>query len=106
MYDIIIEDTTHHFEDQIRVIENCYQHLKPGGILIYATCSLLKEENGDIVHSFLQQNPDFLPDPLYHAYPQKTIEALEITKTQCDLSLLPSIHGTDGFFVSRMRRNA
>lgn len=34
MYDIIIEDTTHQFEDQIRVIENCYQYLKPGGILI------------------------------------------------------------------------
>jgi len=34
MYDIIIEDTTHQFEDQIRVIENTYQYLKPGGIMI------------------------------------------------------------------------
>lgn len=34
LYDIIVEDTTHQFEDQIRVIENCYQYLKPGGILI------------------------------------------------------------------------
>jgi predicted O-methyltransferase YrrM len=34
LYDIIIEDTTHEFEDQIRVIENTYQYLKPGGILI------------------------------------------------------------------------
>lgn len=34
MYDIIIEDTTHNFEDQIRVIENVYQYLNPGGILI------------------------------------------------------------------------
>lgn len=33
-YDIIIEDTTHQFEDQIRVIENTYKYLKPGGILI------------------------------------------------------------------------
>jgi predicted O-methyltransferase YrrM len=33
-YDIIIEDTTHQFEDQIRVIENTYQYLKPGGIFI------------------------------------------------------------------------
>jgi predicted O-methyltransferase YrrM len=33
-YDIIIEDTTHQFEDQIRVIENTYQYLKPGGIMI------------------------------------------------------------------------
>jgi len=34
LYDIIIEDTTHVFEDQIRVIENVYEYLKPGGILI------------------------------------------------------------------------
>lgn len=34
LYDIIIEDTTHQFEDQIRVIENTYKYLKPGGILI------------------------------------------------------------------------
>jgi SAM-dependent methyltransferase len=34
LYDIVIEDTTHHFEDQIRVIENMYQHIKPGGIII------------------------------------------------------------------------
>jgi len=34
LYDIIIEDTTHQFEDQINVIENIYQYLKPGGILI------------------------------------------------------------------------
>ena len=34
LYDIIIDDTTHQFEDQIRVIENTYQYLKPGGVLI------------------------------------------------------------------------
>jgi predicted O-methyltransferase YrrM len=34
LYDIIIEDTTHVFEDQIRIIENTYQYLKPGGIII------------------------------------------------------------------------
>ena len=93
-------------EKQSDILQKASEFVKPGGILIYATCSLLKEENGDIVQSFLQKNPDFLPDSLYHAYPQKTIEALGITETQCDLSLFPSIHGTDGFFVSRMRRNA
>jgi SAM-dependent methyltransferase len=45
MYDIIIEDTTHQFEDQIRVIENCYQYLKPGGVLIIEDIFKSYDEN-------------------------------------------------------------
>jgi predicted O-methyltransferase YrrM len=58
MYDIIIEDTTHQFEDQIRVIENCYQYLKPGGILIVEDIFKSYNENGyinrltPILHNF------------------------------------------------------
>lgn len=46
LYDIIIEDTTHQFEDQINVIENTYQYLKPGGILIIE----------DIYKSYIEDN--------------------------------------------------
>jgi len=58
MYDIIIEDTTHQFEDQIRVIENCYQYLKPGGILIIENIFKSYNENdyinrlNPILHNF------------------------------------------------------
>jgi predicted O-methyltransferase YrrM len=45
LYDIIIEDTTHQFEDQIRVIENVYQYLKPGGILIIEDIFKSSNEN-------------------------------------------------------------
>lgn len=45
MYDIIIEDTTHQFEDQIRVIENVYKYLKPGGILIIEDIFKSYDEN-------------------------------------------------------------
>ena len=44
MYDIIIEDTTHKFEDQIRVIEHVYLYLKPGGILIIEDIFLSADE--------------------------------------------------------------
>jgi predicted O-methyltransferase YrrM len=58
LYDFIIEDTTHQFEDQIRVIENTYQYLKPGGILIIE--DIFKRYNEDdyikrlqpILHNF------------------------------------------------------
>lgn len=45
LYDVIIEDTTHQFEDQIRVIENTYQYLKPGGVLIIE--DIFKSNNED-----------------------------------------------------------
>jgi predicted O-methyltransferase YrrM len=45
VYDIMIEDTTHKFEDQIRVIENVYPYLKPGGILIIEDIFLSADEN-------------------------------------------------------------
>jgi len=48
LYDIIIEDTTHLFEDQIRVIENTYQYLKPGGIMIIKDIFKLSDENSYI----------------------------------------------------------
>lgn len=47
-YDIIIEDTTHQFEDQIRVIENVYNYLKPGGILIIENIFKSYNENNYI----------------------------------------------------------
>jgi hypothetical protein len=58
LYDIIIEDTTHQFEDQIRVIENTYQYLKPGGILIIESIFKSYDENDyinrlqPILHNF------------------------------------------------------
>jgi predicted O-methyltransferase YrrM len=53
MYDMIIEDTTHQFEDQIRVIENIYSYLKPGGILIIE--DIFKSYNEDHYITRLQQ---------------------------------------------------
>lgn len=49
IYDIIIEDTTHKFEDQIRVIEHVYPYLKPGGILIIEDIFISTAENEYII---------------------------------------------------------
>ena len=61
MYDIIIEDTTHQFEDQIRVIENIYQYLKPGGVLIIEDIFKHYNENDYInrLNPIMQQFQDF-----------------------------------------------
>ena len=58
LYDIIVEDTTHQFEDQIRVIENTYQYLKPGGMMIIEDIYKSYDENSyinrlqPILHNF------------------------------------------------------
>jgi hypothetical protein len=61
MYDIIIEDTTHQFEDQIRVIENTYKYLKPGGIMIIEDIFKSYNENNYInrLSTVLQNFQDY-----------------------------------------------
>ena len=61
LYDIIIEDTTHQFEDQIRIIENIYQYLKPGGILIIENIFKSYNENNyiDRLMPILEQFQDW-----------------------------------------------
>ena len=81
---------------QRAILENCSNYVKPGGILVYSTCTILKEENEDIVKAFLQTHPEF--------------EAVPFTYPVCGeqahgwITLLPHLHHTDGFFIAKLRR--
>jgi 16S rRNA (cytosine967-C5)-methyltransferase len=74
--------------------------LKNGGRLVYATCSLLHEENQGIVEAFLSTHPEFILLPAGEVLAQQKIP-LEMGKY---LQLLPQQHGTDGFFAAVMER--
>lgn len=69
--------------------------VKPGGRLVYATCSLLRAENEDIVDEFLLQHPDFTRVPVNDILARLQIP---LTLPGQDLRLFPHIHGTDGFY--------
>jgi 16S rRNA (cytosine967-C5)-methyltransferase len=80
--------------------------VKPGGALVYATCSVLPEENGDQVAAFLAEHPDFALEPYAEAWrarlatePPRSADGKDDT-----LQLTPLRHGTDGFFIALLRR--
>ena len=94
--------------DQRTVLGGAVPLVKPGGRLVYVTCSVLPQENGDQVTAFLAAHDDFHPLP----YADIWREALPgDAPTSADggeetLLLTPASHGTDGFFIAVLERTA
>jgi 16S rRNA (cytosine967-C5)-methyltransferase len=72
-----------------------------GGRLIYATCSVLREENDAVVERFLRERPDFVVMPLKEIWGKARAAELG---DETFLRLLPHVHDTDGFFAAILRR--
>ncbi len=89
---------------QLHILQLYAQCVAPGGILVYATCSLLPQENELVVEQFLREHPEFEPDPLLPAFETYHIRLPLLQPDQWHYTMLPSVMGTDGFFVARMRR--
>ena len=75
--------------------------LKPGGRLVYATCSFLPDENQEVIESFLSDHPQFSVSNCTELLAQKKISL----DTGEFLQLSPHIHNTDGFFAAALVRN-
>ena len=75
--------------------------LKPGGRLVYGTCSLLAEENEEIVKDFLARHPDFALVPAKAVLDKQGVKVAGIGEY---LRLYPHRHDTDGFFAAVMER--
>ncbi|MBR7779994.1 RsmB/NOP family class I SAM-dependent RNA methyltransferase [Undibacterium rugosum] len=85
---------------QASILASAARMVKPGGRLVYATCSILDEENEGIVQAFLAQHPDFTLIPASAVLAEQKVE-LEMGDY---LKLYPHLHQTDGFFAAIMER--
>jgi 16S rRNA (cytosine967-C5)-methyltransferase len=75
-----------------------------GGRLIYATCTLLEDENDRVVERFLAERDDFVRVPVKEIWGRERIEQLAPGSDGLNLRLLPNVTDTDGFFAAVLRR--
>ena len=80
---------------QRQILENMWQMLKPGGIMLYATCSIEPEENTLQIKNFLSEHSDAELIPL----------TAEETAENPGLQILPGLDDMDGFFYAKMKKN-
>jgi len=79
------------------ILERYARLVKPGGRLVYATCSINRGENEDVRGAFLGAHPEFAPA---QALPESAGLG-----TGAEIQLLPHLHGTDGFYIAAFRRD-
>lgn len=86
---------------QAAILEAAAKLVRPGGRLVYATCSLLAAENDEIIAAFLAKHPEFTLLPA-----SAILARHDIAIDGETLRLLPNVHNTDGFFAAALERKA
>ena len=102
-------DITYHFtfarlnelvNTQKQILDTCCEYVKAGGLLVYSTCTLLKEENENQIECFLQRHPNYKPEADTGYLP-----VLLRKKTKDGMIRITGHHdGLEGFFIARLRR--
>lgn len=80
-------------EIQRNILDACARYVVPGGVLVYATCTISRRENEEQVEVFLRAHSEFSLEPMPLPIPNEG-----------QIQLLPQVHNTDGFFIARMKR--
>ena len=80
---------------QYDILESSVNYLKDGGVLVYSTCTLNPDENERVVQRFIENHPELS---------MCDFEVGSLSSVDGMLTLLPHVHGTDGFFIAKMRR--
>lgn len=82
---------------QYEILYCSSKYLKPGGKLIYSTCTLSRAENEDVANRFLEENPDFSPCALFYSGKNGSFEWKK--------TITPGMYNSDGFFMAAFTRS-
>ena len=82
---------------QLAILKNQASYVKPGGTLLYSTCTLVRKENEGVIRAFLKENDEFYSEPL-------SLPGVFPNNESGMLTLVPGEYDTDGFFICRLRR--
>jgi len=88
-------------ELQLKIISNASESLKPGGVMVYSTCTIEPEENEKVIEKFLAMNSEFTIEPADKFLPG---EIDNLTTKQRYLRTYPHLHDIDGTFVARLKK--
>ena len=86
---------------QQQILNTAKEYVKPGGILVYSTCTINPSENLGRVHAFLKENPNFEMDAMKN--PHIAGEMAQRAKAGF-IELFPDTDNSDGFFVCRLKK--
>jgi len=95
-------DMLEHINKQNKLVAKAAPLVKPGGRIVYVTCSLLREENEDRIEAFIRQYKNFSILPVKKIW--HSVFGTHCPSRDSFLRLSPRLHGTDGFFVAILER--
>lgn len=84
-------------ETQSAILDNLSTFVKPGGVLLYSTCTVLRKENEDVIRAFLIKHTEYTAEDFTLGDRIKSVRG--------SYTFWPNVDGTDGFFVCKLRRN-
>jgi 16S rRNA (cytosine967-C5)-methyltransferase len=83
---------------QVEILDSVSELVKPGGIVVYSTCSILAGENHEVVNNFLRGHPEFQKEDARGFLPDTAVGP------HGDMETFTHVHDTDGAYASRLRR--
>ena len=81
---------------QYSILEESAKYLKQGGIIVYSTCTFNPAENEGVTDKFISEHPEF-------SYESCDVAGIDMSAGK--ITLLPHVHGTDGFYIAKLRKN-